>query len=207
MAIRDRGRLCVRLILILCLMPLAAGCYLPRTFQAEVVLSRTGFYGIAFDGEVAWVPMLEALRAGSLSAAEEAERARLIERDLGRDSATQDVHYVGNGSFALRWVRSGDARSDGLVSFIRRSERFLTVTHRPADRVIVLSGRGLMPEQAAALHRSGVTVQGEIRVWTDRPALRHNAHQVRQSGLHEWVYRWSVRSPLDPPPSLVIATD
>ncbi|TVR99201.1 MAG: hypothetical protein EA406_04335 [Rhodospirillales bacterium] len=196
-----------RTLLIMCLIPLLGGCYLPRTFQAEVVLSRTGFYGIAFDGEVAWVPLLQAVRAGELGADEEHARARLIVNDLRRDSATQDVRYVGDGSFALRWVRSGDARTAGLVSFIRRSERFLTVTHRPTDGVIVLSGRGLAPEQAAALHRAGLRLAGEIRVWTDGPAIRHNAQQVRQTGPMEWVYRWSVRSPLDPPPHLVMATN
>ena len=50
------------------LMAVLSGCYLPLRFDAEIELSKRGYYSIIFDGYLVWVPFFDKLsvRPGTL---------------------------------------------------------------------------------------------------------------------------------------------
>lgn len=183
-----------------------SGCYLPVQFRADIAIGRAGLYEIAFSGQVAWVPLVQALDDRELTAAEEREKARLIERDLKRDSATKAVRYLGRGLFGLDWQRSGDLVASGMTSFLRRGERLLTLKYLRDRGLIVLQGRAISAETAQRLGAAAEAADGTIQVSTDAVVLDHNAAEVRSiDDGRARVYRWRIEDAPTAAPFLVAA--
>ena len=59
-----------------------SGCYLPIRFDAEIEITRNGYYEIFFDGYVTEVTLFDALRRRALSPDEEQERADNVIKGL-----------------------------------------------------------------------------------------------------------------------------
>lgn len=198
-------KLVVTLLSVLLLPGVLSSCYLPVRFQADVVISRVGYYDIAFAGQIAWAPLVRALEDASLSAAEETEKARLIERDLSRDSASRFVSYLGRGVFQLDWRQSGDLVETGMASFVRRGERLLALRYSKPEKTIELRGSRISAKAASELGAVADAVSGVINVYTDGPVVDHNATEVRETGDGVRLYRWRIESATDPSPLLVVA--
>lgn len=201
MLLRRSARLAV---VVACLAVSLAGCYFPLRFDAEAVISRAGFYDLRFDGQLAWVPLASAVREGKLTAAEEGAKAERIRTDLARDGATQRLRYLGRGIFDLSWRRSGDLLRPGMVSFVRRNERILTLKYVKRTGLITFEGQSLNAEQARRLAAAGLAMDGTLKVVTDARVVSHNAMEVRQTGPRERTYRWRLRGASGPAPKLVI---
>ncbi len=194
-----------RLTLAVAVAAAVAACYLPVRFDAEAVITRTGYYDLSFRGRIAWLPLARELRERRIGQAEEREKVRRIETDLERDSATRSLRYAGNGQFDIDWRRSGDLFRVGMVSFVRRNESIFRIKYVATTGHITLEGRSLRPEQARDLARYGLGTEGELKVKTDAAVVDHNALRVVAVGPSERVYVWRIRSAADPAPRLVLA--
>ena len=107
----------------------AAACYYPARFDAEIEISRIGYYKITYDGYVADVPLVDGLRKREISAADEARKSQSIVTDLKRDRNTKEASYVRQGLFKINWVDEGDLTVAKLVTFIRRNENILSIKY------------------------------------------------------------------------------
>ena len=52
----------VRIAATMVLTALLAGCYLPIRFDAEIEVTRNGYYSVVFDGYLVSVPLFRGLR-------------------------------------------------------------------------------------------------------------------------------------------------
>lgn len=182
-----------------------AGCYVPVRFDAEIEISRAGYYDMIFDGYLARAPLYDDLRRNKITPSEERERVAAIVTDLTRDRATQEADYIRQGVFKVNWRKSGDLLRTGMVSFVRRNENLLSVQYIKERGEITMNGAVLSPSNAKRLVEAGLDIQGELRVKTDARVVRHNATRVVERAGRETLYVWTVRTALQPAPRLVIA--
>lgn len=185
-----------------------SGCYLPVKFDAEIEISRTGYFEAEFDGYLASVPLYEGLRQGTVSPAEEAEAVVKLRRDLNRDIWVSGFKYMKNGLFRINWKRKGDLFRARMVTFLRRNERLISIKYFRDKGTILVEGTAVGTTKAKKLIAAGLDMQGQLRVRTDARVIRHNATEVRvdkKRGDSVKIYSWTITSFYDPPPRILIA--
>jgi len=183
-----------------------SGCYVPVSFYTEVEISRTGYYEMRYDGYLAWAPLYEKLRNGTLSPAEEQEKVAQITADLERDTATQEIKYMRRGRFKVDWRMSGDLFQAKMVTFVRQSDKIMTLKFIKDTGEMIFEGTSASRARAKQLIDAGLNITGDLRVKTDARVVSHNAASVTKNGGRGRIYAWKIKSVFDPPPRLVIAT-
>lgn len=182
-----------------------SGCYLPLRFDVDATITRTGYFDLKFDGDLASLPLVREIAEGSLDAGGTHAKIARIETDLGRDPATQNVRHLGNGVFRLTWRRSGDLLRARSVNFVRRSDRILGIKYVKSTGLVTFEGRAISADNAQRLRERGITSTGSLKLRTDARVVDHNANRVVPIGPRERIYVWTIASLFDPAPKLVIA--
>ena len=184
-----------------------SGCYMPVRFDAEMEVTREGYYSIIFDGYLAKVPLYNDLRQKKLSRDEEKEKAELYRKDLARDSAMSNVSYVKQGIYSAHWEKEGDILQDKFITFIRRNENMMSLRYVKKDGKIFLSGATIGQKQKQQLADIGLDMIGELRLITDAKVIGHNATVVKEwpsRGPRFSMYIWPFNNIFAPPPNLAI---
>lgn len=185
-----------------------SGCYMPLRFDAEIEISREGYYSFIFDGFLVKVPFYDELRKGGLNTTEEGEKIALFKRDLENDPAMKEVSYLRQGIYKVHWTREGDLTRDKFVTFIRRNENMLSIRYVKDDYTIRLAGKGLPDNQKQQLIDMGLDTLGEIRIITNGKVIDHNAASERDwpdSGPGYRMYTWPVPNLFAPSPRFVMS--
>jgi len=127
---------------------LLAGCYLPIKFDAEVEITRNGYYSVIFDGYLVSIPLTLGLRDGTISPLEENEKVGNTLKDFKRDSAVKEAKYFKQGRFKVNWQKKGRsvARPHGHLPEAQRTHPYCQIrqgnrpdygpdqSHRQIDR-------------------------------------------------------------------------
>ncbi len=187
-----------------------SGCYLPVKFDAEIEISRAGYFEAEFDGYLASMPLYEGLRRGTVSPAEETEAVAKLRRDLTRDIWVSGFKYMKNGLFKINWKRKGDLFRARMVTFLRRNVRIISIKYFRDKGTILVEGTAVGTTKAKKLIAVGLNLQGQLRVRTDARVIRHNATEVRvdkKRGDSVKIYSWTISSFYDPPPRILIAVN
>ena len=182
---------------------LAAGCYLPVNFQADLNIDKSGNFAFRYKGDILAVTLMRKISFGKVKGeAKIAKQAAIYKRDLGRDSGFKKIEHISNALFRVEFDRQGDIRYEKTFSFVRSNALFLAVKRNKNGSVEVFGDRP--PKRLVdALIERGVDVRGTFRVWTNASVISHNAPQARADGPQP-VYRWVVKSLRDPPPNLIL---
>jgi len=183
------------------------GCYMPVRFDAEMEVTREGYYSIIFDGYLAKVPLYDDLRQRKLSREEEKEKVETYRADLVRDSAMSNVSYIKQGIYAVHWEKDGDILRDKFITFIRRNENMMSLRYVKKDGKVHLSGATIGKKQKQQLADIGLDMVGELRLITDAKVIGHNASVTKEwpsSGPRFQMYIWNFNNIFSPPPNLVI---
>lgn len=186
---------------------LVSSCYMPLRFDAEIVISRDGYYSMIFDGYVAKVPFYDGLRTGKIDSAGEPEQAETYRKDLAGDPSMTEVSYYKQGIYKVHWERTGDIFRSRFVTFIRRNENMLSLRYVRPDGTIQLAGASAGRKQRQRLRDMGLDMVGEIRVITDANVIDHNATTVRDwpdSGPEFRMYTWEIPDIFTPSPDMTI---
>ncbi len=186
-------------------MLLLASCYMPIRFDAEIELTKTGYYHIIFDGYLAQVELYQDIKQGKASGTEERERVQIIRDDFERDPSTKEFAYIKQGHFKVHWERSGDLIKARTVTFFRRNEHILGLSFNKETGQISMLGKSLQRDVKDKLRAAGLDTSGNIRVFTDARVVTHNATSVRpypDKGPNYKVYTWEIKNLLSPTPSL-----
>ena len=182
-----------------------SGCYLPLRFDAEIELSKRGYYSIIFDGYLAWVPFFDKLKKGELSKEQEKKESEKILTDLTRDSATKEVKYFKNGVFKVNWQKSGDLFRSPMITFVRRNAVLFSISYVKDSDQVTLRGTMVKQNDAKRLTEMGLGIDGELRVKTDGRVVDHNAaKETKVPGTNQKLYVWKVKSLFEQAPKLVM---
>jgi hypothetical protein len=110
------------------------------------------------------------------------------------------------GRFKVNWRKSGDLLRTKMVTFVRQSDKIITLKFIKNTGEIILEGSSASRSRAKQLVDAGLNVTGDLRVKTDARVVSHNATSVTKNGARGRIYDWKIRSVFDPRPRLVIAT-
>ncbi len=184
-----------------------SGCYLPIRFDAEIELSKRGYYSFIFDGYLAWVPFFDKLKKGEYSKKEEKKKSKQIIRDLKRDSSTKEVKYFKNGIFKVHWEKSGDLFRSPLITFVRRNAAMFSISYVKTKGLVTLRGTMVQKKDARTLVEMGLGIDGELRVKTDGRVINHNAtkkRKITEDGRTKMLYIWKIKSLFERAPELIM---
>ena len=196
-----------RLALVLGLVLLASGCYLPVRFDAEIEVHRSGHYGIEFDGYIVDLPLYEALFKQKTTGAEEEKKVETVKTDFKRDRGTKDIQYHRRGVFRVKWQDQGDLLKAKMVTFIRRNAAMLTISYADTTGLVSIYGASLTKENIERIAALSLGTEGQIRLHTDAKVVNHNATSVADNpkkGPNFKTYTWRVAG-FETPPKLTIA--
>ncbi len=196
------------LALSLFLAAVLGACYMPINFDAEIEITRGGYYDFKFDGYLARVELFQGLKEGKIGPEEEKKQIELIKTDFGRDDSVKQFEYIKMGHFKVNWQRSGDLLKTKSVSFYNRvSEYMLGIRYNSQTRRISMSGKSLTVDAKKRLDKIGLGWRGQIRVFTDAKVISHNATQVKKNkrkGGKFMTYIWKIENIFAPTPSMVL---
>lgn len=185
-----------------------AGCYMPIRFDAEIEVTRGGYYDFKFDGYVAKVELFKGLKEGKINPEEERKQIELIKTDFGRSPSVKEFKYLKMGHFKVNWERKGDLLKTKTVSFFNpTSEYMLGLQYNSKTHRISMSGKSLGSDAKKRLDKLGLGWSGKIRVFTDAKVLSHNATQVQKSktkGGRFKVYMWDIKNIFAPTPKMTL---
>lgn len=184
-----------------------AGCYLPVRYDAEIDISRTGYYEFFFDGYIAKVQLYQDIVDGKIDRQEEQKQVEIIRNDFQRDSATQAFEYFTKGHFRVNYERSGDLLRSKSFTFFRRNEYMLGFSYNDETGQISMLGKSLSRDVKDRIRAAGLDSSGELRLFTDGRVVSHNANTVRpfpSKGPGYQLYTWKFANILAPTPALKI---
>ncbi|MFH1803383.1 MAG: hypothetical protein ABID63_00670 [Pseudomonadota bacterium] len=204
LAMERRGwRIAMMPVVVLVLLAILQGCYLPESYKIDLSMTRQGDYQFSYQGLLVHPGLAEDLMAGEIDSAAEQERADVVARDLGRDSGLKALVYRGQGVFDIRYERQGNIIADKTFSFVRRNAKILEMSYRQSENIVEIRG-GFVPAQyRERLAAMGYKMQGEIEIRTEAGIRSHNAASFDKTG-DENRLRWAIESLDDPVPVLII---
>jgi len=182
---------------------LAAGCYLPTDFAADLRLERNGNYAFRYVGDLTDLSMLQRMASGDLTGDDIAERAQYGRKDLARDKGfggIDNIEYLGKAKFKVKFERRGNIRREKTFDFVRFNSRFLGLKRLKDDTVVVFGGRP-NPRALEQLEKAGLKANGVLRVWTNAQIKDHNAQDIKPAGGLR-IYIWTIKSLKQKPPRL-----
>jgi len=185
-----------------------SGCYLPVRFDAEIEISRQGYYEFFFDGYIAKLKLFEGLKTGEVSPEQEKEQIEQLRSDFERDSSTKSFKYFKSGHFHVNWHKKGDLLKAKTVTFFRRNENMVSISYNSKSGRVNVAGRSLSRKQRRELHDKGLGLAGKLRVITDTEVIAHNATHVKEMpkrGPKFRMYSWDIENIFTPTPSIVMA--
>ncbi len=195
------------LVISLFLAAVLSACYMPIRFDAEIEITRGGYYDFKFDGYLAKVELFQGLKEEKIGPEEEKKQIEIIRTDFSRDSGFKDFEYIKMGHFKIYWERSGDLSKAKSVTFIGSSEYILGLRYNSKTRHISMSGKSLKVGTKKRLDKMGLGWRGQIRVFTDAKVITHNATLVKKNkrkGGNFMTYIWKIENIFAPTPSLVL---
>ncbi len=185
----------VRAVLtVLMVLPLAASCYVPDDFLAEIRLAANGDYAFVFKGSLIWAPLVQEIRNGDLTPEEVREKQAIIQRDLERDSHFRSIEPQGNGRFRVFYERLGRFTGTRKVTFVRRSAEILGMETR-TDGTVHIRGGGTNGRNPQELLDLRINPEGRLRIITNVPEVQQNAQKVTlgMPGYPDYrIYDWSL---------------
>ncbi len=184
------------------------GCYLPVRFDAEIEISRRGYYEFFFDGYIAHIDLFDKLTKGEMSREEEKEKIQVLKTDFTRDTNTQSFKYIKRGHFYVNWQKKGDLLKAKTVTFFRRNENMVSISYNSKSGRVQVAGRSLQRKQRRTLHEMGLGLSGQLRVITDTNVIAHNATTIKKMpkrGPRFRMYIWEIKNIFDKTPSITMA--
>ena len=183
------------------------GCYLPVRFDAEVEISRHGYYEMFFDGYIASIELFDGLNKLTTSRNKENEQIELIKRDFKRDTSTNSFKYIKKGHFHVNWNKSGDLTKVKTVTFFLFFEKMLSISYNSTSARGQVAGHSLGRKQRQQLYDIGLGMTGQLRVITDTNVITHNATKVKilpRRGERFKMYTWEIKNIFDKTPNIIL---
>ena len=178
----------LKVVLALCLTFMLSGCYAPEDFTARVDIKDDGSYVFNFDGTIANVMFLSALKDGYKESEKDIKGAQSESLSMLKDKDTKKADYIGNGRFKI--VYSHTALPGEKFSFMNM---FYMQTTKEGD-LFIGSKKSGSKQDAQKLNSMGLKIDGDLVVSVPKSAtiLKHNANSTPTFGFG--AYSWSVKS-------------
>ncbi|WP_425407227.1 hypothetical protein [Hwanghaeella sp.] len=179
---------------------LLSGCYLPDRFQLSMNIDKGGKYAFIYEGDLVAFNFLRKIGQGEVRA-DDPEEIEVYVQDLKRDSGFEEVIYLGQARYRVKYKRQSNILERGSFSFVRRNAPFMVIK-RGEDGLVRIEGDKPNKQYRDELVDKGFDTRGVVRLWTNARVLDHNAQQVIQGNPTQYV--WDIQSIQQPTPKLTL---
>ncbi len=190
-----------RILLLALVVGVVSGCYLPTDFKADLRITANGNYNFQYQGMLVYVPLLEKIAKNELSREGLTKYVTAVEQDLKRDRGFEDVQYVDNAAFRIRYKKVGNILNEKTFNFVRQNARLLSLARHPNGTISIIGDKP-NTEIAQELEKSGIVMRGTLRIQTEAQVVRQNADDVLRAVAP--VYVWNIDGLKKPSPALVM---
>jgi len=197
------GRKLASPVVVLAVLLVLSGCYLPDRFQLNMNIDKSGKYAFIYEGDLVAFNFLRKIGQGEVRADDKEEIAVYVQ-DLERDSAFEEVTYLGNARYRVKYKRQSNILEHPSFSFVRRNAAFMMLK-RGEDGLIRVEGDKPNKRYRDELKAKGYNIRGVVRVWTNARVLDHNAEQVIQGNPTQYV--WDIQSFEQPTPKMTLVPE
>ena len=206
--IRSRGpdgeliimrRAVIKGLVLLPLIVLLAGCFLPDNFQLDIIANRDGSYTVDYAGDLIFVPAYAELKQGKGSDRDQAFTGLLEE--IRKEPGFKSAEYKGQARYRVTYHQEGKLDKQPYI-FVGDSAPIFRIEKRP-DGTIELGAAKLKNEDVTQLKMLELHSHGKVSVKTDGKVVKHNA--ASQPGFFSKSYGWTVDDFGREPASMIIA--
>lgn len=197
------GRKLVRPLVVLAVLLAVNGCYLPDRFQLNMNIDKSGRYAFIYEGDLIAFNFLRKIGQNEVAPTDQDEIAVYVQ-DLERDSAFEEVTYLGNARYRVKYKRQSNILEHPSFSFVRRNAAFMMLK-RGEDGLIRVEGDKPNKQYRDELTAKGYEIRGVVRIWTNARVIDHNAEQVVQGSPTQYV--WNIQSFEQPTPKMTLVPE
>ena len=190
-------------VLALAVVLVLSGCYLPDRFKLDMNIDKSGKYAFIYEGDLVAFNFLRKIGQGEVRA-DDKDEISVYEQDLKRDSGFEEVTYLGQARYRVKYKRQSNIVERGNFSFVRRNAPFMTIK-RGEDGLVRIEGDKPNKQYRDELVAKGFDTRGVVRLWTNARVLDHNASQVIQGNPTQYV--WDIQSIQQPTPKLTLVPE
>ncbi|MBU2704885.1 hypothetical protein KCM76_02775 [Zooshikella marina] len=179
-----------------------SGCLFPERFSAEIAIHKDLSFDFKYEGILtAIMARADETEQGHISSEREREMLRWAE-ELKRDPGFKQVNYIGHGQFKVAYEKHGQL--DKSFAFVAKDIKLISIVPKK-NNTIEIKGLKVSKSRRHKLNVLGMTIEGDLHIVSDLPAIQHNAQEFHASESSTAIYHWHVASLTDPAPRLVLS--
>lgn len=175
---------------------LLAGCLVPETIDANIVLERYK-YDIRVETSLADPRIVKALADGHVLTDQEEDRMRAEERKAARMPGFESFTYAGGGRFELVVNLTGELDASGSAIGVpntrakSQADNFLSIRLMD-DGTVEVSSPEIPVRVRADLDQIAIVPSGTVTVTVSGTVIETNADET--PGFFGGAYRWNISS-------------
>ncbi len=165
-------------------------CFLPDNYEIDVFVHKDGSYDFSYQGELNYVPVLEAVIEGSFDENEQEELQEIIQ-GLKDDEDFTSVKDLGKGKIKVEVKRKLDVGED--YYFIDKDLKYYAFDHNDEGELSI-EGFEVDDEGRKALKNLGSKLKGSLIVQVPKniKVKSHNADKKKKIDKKLIAYTWKL---------------
>jgi len=170
-----------------------SGCFLPENFTAVVKVSKNGNFSFTYQGNLAFVPALSAIKDGSFSAKDEKSLKEQV-KELKKEPDFKDVQYIGKGRYKVAVEHAGKAGEN--YCFISDQLKIFSIENQK-DGTIKIAAFELSKKDIDGLKTIDAKVVGKLTVSIEKgiQVIENNAQTEPKAFSPYGDYQWDIKNP------------
>jgi len=175
------------------LLLMLSGCFLPENFTAFVKVSKNGNYSFNYNGNLAYVPALSAIKNGSFGTKDEKTLKEQV-KELKKEPDFKDVRYIGKGRYKIAVEHAGKAGES--YYFISDQLKIFSIENQK-DGTLKIAAFELSKKDIDGLKTIDAKVVGKLTVSIEKgiKVIEHNAQNEPKAFSPYGDYQWGIKNP------------
>ncbi|MFA7195693.1 MAG: hypothetical protein WC210_08260, partial [Candidatus Neomarinimicrobiota bacterium] len=161
-----------------------------ENFKAQIMVREDGSYHFAYEGNLASVFALAAIKEGSFTQKNESEM-REEAKNLKKEPGFKSAEYIGKGRYRVSVVKSG--KPGEAYDFISRDMQIISIQPE-AGNILLIKTWEPGAEDIEQIRMLGAEMKGllEIQVPKAMTVIEHDSKQKPEKDKTQTTYTWKI---------------
>ncbi|MEA3392173.1 MAG: hypothetical protein U9Q91_04270 [Candidatus Marinimicrobia bacterium] len=176
-------------------------CFLLDNYELDVVVHKDGSYDFSYDGELNYVPALEAVIEGTFTEKIAGELKEIIE-EMKESDEYESVKDLGKGKIKVQIEKSLDDGSD--YYFLDKDFKFYSFVNNDEGE-FTIAGFEVDEDGKKGLKNLNLKLKGKLTVQVEKglKVKSHNADKKKKIDKKTMVYSWDLDLNSEKPEMLI----
>lgn len=184
-------------VLLLLLLLITAGCYIPEQFDAKILINKDGSYNFTYDGTLTNWLVLAAAKEKALTAKDEADLKKATS-ELSQIPEFKKVEYQGKGRYKVLVQKAG--KKGEPYHFLSQDLNYISILPK-ADGTLEVRSFSVSAKDLKELKQIDAKIDGKLMV---KPPRGMKVVQTNAQGKPKFFgliggYTWQVKKSEDAP--------